>query len=110
MSHWETGRGTPDKAQRRKLEAALGGGGKRVRSGSAAQAAARSAAAGAPKRPRKRLRGLAQEAWFKGPLVEQAAFLAVEDAGQRTALQSLLVRTLRGSVLVRTRDEEAGEP
>jgi transcriptional regulator with XRE-family HTH domain len=54
---------------------------------------------------RKRLAQLSGEAWFKAPTVEQAAFLAVEDGPLREALESLLVRTLRGALLVRTRHD-----
>jgi ribosome-binding protein aMBF1 (putative translation factor) len=58
---------------------------------------------GQSKSVRKRVEGLAAEAWFKAPTVEQAAFLEVEEKPLREALESLLVRTLRGALLVRTR-------
>ncbi len=58
---------------------------------------------GQSKSPRKRLGALSAEAWFKAPTVEQAAFLAVDEGALREALESLLVRTLRGALLVRTR-------
>lgn len=58
---------------------------------------------GQSKHARKRLKALSNEAWFKAPTVEQAAFLEVDEGGLREAVESLLVRTLRGALLVRTR-------
>lgn len=58
---------------------------------------------GQSKNARKRLEALSAEAWFKAPTVEQAAFLEVDEGALRDAVESLLVRTLRGALLVRTR-------
>ena len=58
---------------------------------------------GQSKNARKRLEALSAEAWFKAPTVEQAAFLEVDESALREAVESLLVRTLRGALLVRTR-------
>jgi transcriptional regulator with XRE-family HTH domain len=58
---------------------------------------------GQSKNARKRLEALSAEAWFKAPTVEQAAFLEVDEGALREAVESLLVRTLRGALLVRTR-------
>lgn len=58
---------------------------------------------GQSKNMRKRFEALSTEAWFKAPTVERAAFLVVDDGALREALASLLVRTLRGALLVRTR-------
>ena len=58
---------------------------------------------GQSKNARKRLEALSAEAWFKAPTVEQAAFLEVDEGALREAVESLLVRTLRGALLVLTR-------
>ncbi|MBS2025749.1 MAG: helix-turn-helix domain-containing protein [Deltaproteobacteria bacterium] len=61
---------------------------------------------GHAKKLKKRLETLATERWFTRPMVDAGAFVQIASANERERLSSLMLKLLKTSIVVRTREQE----
>ena len=61
---------------------------------------------GHTKKLKKRIEALSAERWFVRPMVDAGAFVEIGAAGERERLAALLLKLLKTSIVVRTREKE----